>query len=89
MDLCLRAGDVAADEALRLGLVTSVYPDEVFHDEAMKLAERIAAFPALQVKLTKRLLWENAAEFDPDAVMRRESTVFLDMLRTLKRDKPL
>ena len=89
MDLCLRAGKVDAEEALRIGLVTAVYPDDVFHDEAMKLAARIAEFPALQVKLSKQLLWDNAAEFDADAIMRRESSVFIEMLRAVKREKPL
>jgi 2-(1,2-epoxy-1,2-dihydrophenyl)acetyl-CoA isomerase len=89
MDLCLRAGQVNAQEALQIGLVTAVHPDQVFQEEAMKLAEHIAAFPPLQVKLAKQLLWENAAEFDPEAVMHRESAAFVKMLRSLKREKPL
>jgi enoyl-CoA hydratase/carnithine racemase len=88
-DICLRAGSVDAEEALRIGLVTAVHADEDLRDEALKLAERIAGFPALQMKLTKQLLWDNSAEFDPDAIMRRESTTFIGLLRTLGRAKPL
>ncbi len=89
MDLCLRAAEITAGEALRIGLVTQVWPDEALLDEAVALAEQIAAFPPLQVKLTKKLLWDNAAEHDPDAVMRRESSAFIEMLRTLGRERSL
>lgn len=85
MDLCLRAKDITADEALRIGLVTQVFPDESFLAEALALAERLASFPALQLQLTKRMLWDNVAESDPDAIMRRESSAFVEMLRTRGR----
>jgi enoyl-CoA hydratase/carnithine racemase len=89
MDLCLRAGSLTASEALQIGLVTAVYPDADLRAEALRMAEQIAAFPALQVKLTKQLLWDNAGEHDADAIMRRESSVFVQMLRTIGRAKPL
>jgi 2-(1,2-epoxy-1,2-dihydrophenyl)acetyl-CoA isomerase len=89
MDLCLRAGQVTAAEALQIGLVTAVHPDDRLREEALALAGQIADYPPLQVKLTKRLLWENGGEHDADAIMRRESSVFVEMLRTLGRDKPL
>jgi 2-(1,2-epoxy-1,2-dihydrophenyl)acetyl-CoA isomerase len=89
MDLCLRAAQISAGEALQMGLVTAVYPDAALRKEALALAEQIAALPPLQVKLTKRLLWENAGEFDADAIMRRESLMFVEMLRTFGRAKPL
>jgi 2-(1,2-epoxy-1,2-dihydrophenyl)acetyl-CoA isomerase len=89
MDLSLRAAQISAAEALRIGLITSIFPDETFMHDALALAHQIAAFPALQVKLTKQMLWDNVGEFDAETIMRRESTVFVEMLRTLRRPKPL
>jgi 2-(1,2-epoxy-1,2-dihydrophenyl)acetyl-CoA isomerase len=89
MDLCLRAGQLSAAEALSCGLVTAVHPDDRLRAEALALAGQIAEYPPLQVMLTKQLLWENAGVYDPEAIMRRESAVFVEMLRSLGRDKPL
>jgi len=47
-----------AEEAKGFGLVSRVVPDEALIDEAMALAERIAANPPRAVRLTKRLLRE-------------------------------
>jgi len=87
--LCLTAGSITAEEALQIGLVTAVHPDEELREEAIRLAERIGGFPARQMKLTKQLLWENAGEFDADAIMKRESSTFIGLLRSLGREKPL
>jgi 2-(1,2-epoxy-1,2-dihydrophenyl)acetyl-CoA isomerase len=87
--LCLTAGSVTADEALQMGLITAVHADEDLREEAIKLAERVAGFPAQQMKLTKQLLWENSGEFDADGIMRRESSTFIGLLRSINREKPL
>jgi 2-(1,2-epoxy-1,2-dihydrophenyl)acetyl-CoA isomerase len=47
-----------ADEALAMGLVSKVVPDEVLIDEAMTIADRITCNPPRALRLTKRLLRE-------------------------------
>ena len=46
MDMCLSARQLSADEADRYGLVSRVVPDERLLDEALALAQSIAAFSA-------------------------------------------
>jgi enoyl-CoA hydratase/carnithine racemase len=89
MDIILRSGTVSAEEALRIGLVSAVYPDEDLLPSAMAIAQQVAALPALQVKLTKRMLCRNSGATDPDTVMRHENESFVELLQTLQRDKPL
>jgi 2-(1,2-epoxy-1,2-dihydrophenyl)acetyl-CoA isomerase len=89
MDLLLRAATVSAREALHIGLVTAVHPDADLRAAAIALAEQIADLPTLQVGLTKRMLFENAGSADADAIMRNENAAFLDLLKALKKDKPL
>jgi len=89
MDIILRSATVTATEALRMGLVTAVYPDESLLDSAVALAEHIASLPALQVKLTRRMISANAGAGDADTIMRNESEAFVQLLKTLKREKPL
>jgi enoyl-CoA hydratase/carnithine racemase len=49
------SGDtIGAEEALRLGLVSKVVPQEQLMPEAMRIARRIAQVPAYAVQLTKR-----------------------------------
>ena len=51
----LWTGDfVASDEALAIGLVTSVHPDEQLLRAAIAFAERLAAQPPIAVQLIKR-----------------------------------
>jgi enoyl-CoA hydratase/carnithine racemase len=59
-------GDVIkADEAMRIGLVSRVVPDEALMDEARSLASRMAAQPPDVLRMTKKLLREGmAASFD-------------------------
>ena len=53
---------IEADEALRRGLVDRVVPHDVLMDEAMTLANEIAANPGSAVWAAKRLIHENAVE---------------------------
>jgi len=89
MDIILRAATLSATEALDIGLVTAIHPDEALLDRAVDLAEQIARLPALQVKLTKRMFSANACAQDADTIMYNENQAFIEMLRTLKREKPL
>jgi 2-(1,2-epoxy-1,2-dihydrophenyl)acetyl-CoA isomerase len=89
MDIVLRSATLSADEALRVGLVTGVWPAAQLREAAVALAEQIAALPPLQVRLTKRMFALNAVPADADAIMRTESEAFIELLRSLKQEKPL
>ncbi|MBV9091776.1 MAG: enoyl-CoA hydratase [Mycobacteriaceae bacterium] len=56
-ELMLTGRDVDADEAVRIGLVSSRVPDEDLLETCYGMAERIAAFSRPGVELTKRTLW--------------------------------
>lgn len=72
LELCLTARMIDAAEALRLGLVSRVVPDDRLLDEALALGDEIAALPPTQLRLAKQLLHANAVEQDLDAVLARE-----------------
>jgi len=72
MELCATGMKVEADEALRIGLVNRVVATEVFMDETMALAKKLASLPGRGIALTKRLLmrsFENtlAAQLEAEA----------------------
>jgi 2-(1,2-epoxy-1,2-dihydrophenyl)acetyl-CoA isomerase len=89
VDLLLRGATVSASEALNIGLVTAVHPDEQLRAAAIALAQQIAALPSLQVGLTKRMLFGNAGAVDADAIMQTENAAFVELLQALKKAKPL
>ena len=57
-EMLLTGDRYTAAEAERFGLVSRVVPDDCLMDEALAIAERIAANPARALRLTKRLLRE-------------------------------
>ncbi|WCF09266.1 enoyl-CoA hydratase-related protein [Paenibacillus thiaminolyticus] len=54
MELLLTGDTLPAEEALRCGLINKVAPVELYLQEALKLAHRIAAQPPLAVRLIKQ-----------------------------------
>ena len=54
MELLLSGDFIDADEALRIGLVNHVWPDDELLANARALAARIARNPPLSVRLIKR-----------------------------------
>ncbi len=70
--LTLTGRIIDAEEALRRRLVDRVVPHESLMDEAMALAEEIAANPASAVWAAKRLIHENAVEADLRRVVTQE-----------------
>jgi enoyl-CoA hydratase/carnithine racemase len=54
MELCLTGRMVEAEEALRIGLVTSVFPAESFMDEVLQLAADLADGPTQAFAMTKQ-----------------------------------
>ena len=57
MEILLTNPTLTAREALDLGLLTKVVPDERVQDEALALAGTIVALPPKAIAATKRLLW--------------------------------
>ncbi len=70
MEMMLSARLYSAEESLKIGLVTHVYPHDQLIDEAVKLAEEIAFNPTKGLAAVKRLLW--ATVKDPAFVEARE-----------------
>jgi enoyl-CoA hydratase len=56
-ELMLTGRRVDAHEALRIGLVADVVPDDELPDRALQAAEQIAALAPWGVRLTKRGMW--------------------------------
>ena len=56
MEMVLTGEFIDATEAQRLGLVNQVVPVELLLEEAMEIAEKIAAKPPLAVELAKEAI---------------------------------
>lgn len=56
-EIMLTGRDVDAQEAERIGLVSSVVAEQVLLDTCYAMAERMAAFSRPGIELTKRTLW--------------------------------
>jgi 2-(1,2-epoxy-1,2-dihydrophenyl)acetyl-CoA isomerase len=55
-DIFMTSQTLTADDALRLGIVSRVYPDEQFEQEALDLAQKLASGATLALGMTKKLL---------------------------------
>lgn len=58
-DLILTGRDIDAAEALRMGLVSRVVPDDGLDDLAMGYARGMAGYTASGLRTTKEVLWHN------------------------------
>lgn len=54
MEMLLAGEPISAEEALQYQLINKVVPVEIYFEEAMKLAQKIAQQPPLSVRLIKR-----------------------------------
>ena len=73
-DLIFTARDVSAEEALDLGIVAAVYPDESFREDAQAYAARLAANAPVGMTNSKRLLAESFRN-DLTTQLKRELTL--------------
>ncbi|UCG33230.1 MAG: enoyl-CoA hydratase/isomerase family protein [Phycisphaerales bacterium] len=80
-ELCFTGRKVSAAEALQLGLVNRVVPNEQLADEAMQLARELAARPTRTIGWCKRALDEAWTE-DFDDQLEREAKLQGKAIRT-------
>ncbi len=74
-------GNYSAQQALEMGLVNYVYPLESLMDEAMKLAEEIAAQAPVAVALCKEAV-NVGMQADIDSALKLESNIFGECFAT-------
>ena len=72
MEMSITGDPVEAEEALRIGLVNRVVPDEKLAEETAALAGRLAAMPTAAFGRTKRALYASF-EADLETVLEREA----------------
>ena len=78
----LFTGDtIDAEEAYRIGLVNKVVPVESLMDKTMKMAAKIAAKPAMALKVTK-IVVNNGINMDLESALRFESQSFALLFST-------
>ena len=58
LEMLWTARFVNAEEAKEIGLVLDVFPDDVFMDEVMKIAKKIASNAPISVRYIKRLVYQ-------------------------------
>lgn len=85
LHLCLTSAEIDAREAERIGLIGEVCADDSVLARALELAAQIAAYPALQLGLTRKLFADNAGEHDLNAVLRHEGEAFIAMIKANRR----
>jgi enoyl-CoA hydratase len=58
-DLIVTGRTVDADTAEHLGIVSQVFDDDGFFDAALAMAEGIAAYTGIGLRMTKEVMWAN------------------------------
>jgi len=81
-ELLFTGKSMKADEAYRIGLVNSVYPQEELMSGAMKLAQTIARNAPIAVRHCKKAVNEGL-DLELDAGLSLESKLFGDCFETL------
>lgn len=78
-EMIMLGGQMKADEALRVGLVSKVVPKEELFGEAMKLAEKLASRPKLALKAAKESINYGKAQA---AAIEHEAIVWSSLFAT-------
>ncbi len=81
MELCLTSAKLDADQSVARGLLSRVVPEASLRAEAVALASTLAKLPAMQTRLTRQLIHDNAAEPDINTVLTRERDAFVALFR--------
>jgi enoyl-CoA hydratase/carnithine racemase len=72
-DLILTARAVDAEEALKLGMVSRVTPDDAVLAEALAIAETLCSYGKFGVESTKQVLWANLDAGSLEAALHLEN----------------
>ncbi len=72
LEMSMTGDPVEAEEALQIGLVNKVVPDESLIEETATLSSRLAAMPTAALGMTKRALYASF-EGDLETVLEREA----------------
>jgi 2-(1,2-epoxy-1,2-dihydrophenyl)acetyl-CoA isomerase len=75
MEIALTNPTISAAEALEMGLITRVVPDDALATEATKLARELAQGAPLALSETKRLLWDGVGRTVEQALPDEARTV--------------
>ncbi len=81
-EMCLTGGLYDGAQAYRMGLADRLAQADVLLEEALGLAREIAANPAPQLRMIKRLLTENSVEPDLRLVQEREHELIRECWRS-------
>jgi enoyl-CoA hydratase/carnithine racemase len=81
-EMCLTGRLYDGRQAHRMGLADRLAEHDALLDETFELAEEIAANPAPQLRMIKRLLTENAVETDLRVVQEREHALIRECWRS-------
>lgn len=81
-ELLYTTSKIRAEEALRLGLVNAVYPQNQLMDECIKMAEKIAQNAPIAVRATKKAINEGI-HLDMDTAIGIEAELFGSCFETL------
>ena len=71
-DILLTGRRIDAAEALRMGLVSRVLPDDALLDGAVEIAEGMCAFSPYGLHMTKQVIWANLETASLDAAIELE-----------------
>jgi enoyl-CoA hydratase len=85
-ELLFTAESITGEEAFRIGLVNKVVPLERLMDEAMMMAQKIAANSSFSIKLIKKGLLMAQGESSLDALMDYELEACLACVSTKERE---
>lgn len=77
-DLLLSHEPLTAENALQVGIVNKIVPDAEIDNEALRIAKRVAQYPATSLAGIKKLL--NYPLKDVEEFLKFENTVLLDIL---------
>jgi enoyl-CoA hydratase/carnithine racemase len=87
LEMCLTSATLDAHESKARGLLNRVVDAESAREEAIALGVKLATLPALQVRLTRKLMHDNVAETDWNKVMTAERDAFITMFRAMRAAK--
>lgn len=80
-ELVFTGRQVAADEALALGIADLVVPDAEVYEAASALAARLATGPAVALRAAKQAI-DDGLELDLDSALRLETVLFSGLFAT-------